>query len=45
MLKIKDFSFREIKKDTINWVIVDFDNGILKTKFQEWTLEELDFIK
>ena len=44
MLKIKDFSFREIKKDTINWVIVDFDNGILKTKFQEWTLEELDFI-
>ena len=30
MLKINDFSFREIKKDTINWVIVDFDNGILK---------------
>ena len=45
MLKIKDFSFNEIKKGAINWVIVDFDNGTLKTKFQEWTLEELDFIK
>ena len=44
MLKIKDFSFNEIKKGAINWVIVDFDNGTLKTKFQEWTLEELDFI-
>ena len=45
MLNIKDFSFREIKKDTINWVIVDFDKKNIKTKFQEWTLEELDFIK
>lgn len=44
MMKIKQFSFNELEKDAINWVIVDFDKKILKTKFQEWTLEELDFI-
>ena len=45
MLKIKDFSFAKLKKDAVNWAIVDFDNNILRTKFQEWTLEELNFIE
>lgn len=45
MLKIKQFSFNKLQEETINWVIVDFDEKNIKTKFQEWTLEELDFIK
>lgn len=45
MLKIKQFSFNKLQEETINWVIVDFDKKNIKTKFQEWTLEELDFIK
>ena len=44
MLKIKQFSFNKLQEETINWVIVDFDEKNIKTKFQEWTLEELDFI-
>ena len=44
MLKIKQFSFNKLQEETINWVIVDFDKKNIKTKFQEWTLEELDFI-
>ena len=44
MLQIKQFSFNKLQEETINWVIVDFDEKNIKTKFQEWTLEELDFI-
>ena len=44
MLKIKQLSFNKLYEETINWVIVDFDKKNIKTKFQEWTLEELDFI-
>ena len=44
MLKIKQFSFNKLQEENINWVIVDFDEKNIKTKFQEWTLEELDFI-
>ena len=44
MLKIKQFSFNKLQEETINWVIVEIEKKNIKTKFQEWTLEELDFI-